>query len=95
MALGTSAIKTVRDSVGHIVTAARNMQTSSQTLSYVMRNGEFMKFAEGTKFGSESQQKLDRTIQGIDQMVEQINKLQSETDDYLNFQESLNNRSFY
>ncbi len=94
MALGASAIGTVRDSMGHISTAASSMNTSSETLNYVMQNGDFMKFAEDTNFGSESQAKLQKAMQGIDQMSEQINNLQSRTEEFLSEQESRNNMSF-
>ncbi len=94
MALGNSAIETARQTMGHIVQANSSIQNDSQTFTAIMGNGEFVKFAEDTSFGSETQQKLTKALEGISKFGGSIESLQSRTNAFLEQQRQLNNTRY-
>lgn len=94
MALGNSAIETARQTMGHIVQANSSIQQDAQTFSSIMGNGEFVKFAGDTSFGSETQEKLTKALEGISKFGSNIESLQKRTNAFLEQQQQLNNSKY-
>ena len=94
MALGNSAIETARQTMGHIESANSSIQNDAQTFSYIMSNGEFTKFASDTSFGTETQEKMRKALEGISKFGDNISTLQSRTEAFLEKQQSLNNTHY-
>ncbi len=92
MALIDKDINSVRDYATNIKSDMEKIVTSTNTFDYVMRNVDFMTFAEGTKFGSESQENLKQLVKLINNEIKtSINKLIDDTNTFLDRQWELNN----
>lgn len=94
MALGSSSISAIRDSVGHIISAQARIMQAADSFQYVMSNDDFLKFAADTKFGTESQDKMKKALTGFNKLNDTVQNLKSRTDAYCDQQETLNNSSF-
>ncbi len=94
MALGNSAIEDARATMGHIVQANQAIQQGSDTFKSVMSNGDFTKFAGDTSFGSETQEKLTKALQGISKFGSSVESLNQRTNAFLEQQQQLNNSRY-
>lgn len=94
MALIDSSINTVESYIGNIENGRDKMKESANTFEYVMQNGDFMTFAEGTKFGAEAQAALKKFVNIIDvELSNQITTVAADTRNFLADQRTLNNKS--
>lgn len=94
MALGNSAIETARQTMNHIESANSSIQNDAQTFSYIMSNGDFTKFAGDTSFGAETQDKMQKALEGISKFGDNISNLKARTDAFLDNQKSLNDTHY-
>lgn len=93
MALGNSAISTVREAVSGVLQGQSDIMNETVSIEYAMSNEDFVKFASDSTFGSSSQEKLKRAMDGLKQLDEAVQNLKSKTESFCQEQEELNNRS--
>lgn len=94
MALTNNDIQTVKNYLDTVRTGMENILESNNTFKYVMDNPSFREFADGTGLGTDVQLKLDGLSATIDgSFNDSVNKLIIETNEVLENQYQVNNRS--
>lgn len=94
MALTNQDIQSVKSYLDTVKAGLGNILESNETFRYVMDNAAFRQFAEGTGLGTDVQLKLDGLSATVDGSFNtSVNKLIAETNEILENQYNLNNKS--
>ena len=93
MALGRSAIDTVRSTVGHIQQANASIQQDSATYNYVLSDAEFSKMISDTDAGRTASERITKALEGIGKFTENVESLAQRTEEFLARQEEINSQT--
>ena len=94
MALTNGSITDVRSCMNSIKSTYTKIEEDLASFNYVMKNQDFLTFAEKTKFGADVQEKMNKLIVKLQRLGEEIEKLKNSTELYLKNQEALNDQSY-
>lgn len=87
---GINNARTIVTSIGKAINEPK--EDSLRIVDYIMTNEEFRKFTEGTELGKSTLNAWKNVLEDINDICEQLNTLKLTTQDYLDEQETLNNR---
>lgn len=92
MAVGNSTIDSIRDTLGHIMTANESIQHDADTFKVVLSEPDMAKFIADTPAGKTAEEKLNKSLEGLTKLNENLNSLKSRTEAFLQQQLENNNQ---